>query len=75
MTTRVKKWKTPKWMLAYMKFLSHDATHNEDYMNCDGKDCNLFSNGPRAIVCSAACAEVVMLMRLYEAGSLTYPVK
>lgn len=39
-------------------------------MNCDGKNCNLAVNGPRAILCIAVRSQVMLLESLHEKGLL-----
>ena len=59
----------PKWMEEY-KFLFLDPQRVEEFMNCDGKNCNIVVNGPRALICQAVQAEVGLLEKLKAAGRL-----
>jgi len=40
-------------------------------MNCDGRDCNLVVNGPRALLCQSVASQVALLERLHGKGLLT----
>lgn len=64
-----KKWKTPKWMHVFALLIS-DFRGVEEAMNCDGRNCNVETNAPKAIMCAMLRSEVVMLMRLYNEGLL-----
>lgn len=68
-----KKWKMPKWMKAYRSSVS-DGDRIEEFMNCDGINCNILVNGPRALCCVSTTAQVSLLERLYKAGLLNGPV-
>lgn len=63
-----KKWVAPAWFEPYREFISDDRI--EEFMNCDSVNCNLFSNGPRALICCSVSAQVQMLERLQKAGML-----
>ena len=64
-----KNWKMPKWMEPYRSTLS-DPERVEEFMNCDGKNCNLFCNGPRALICCSVSSQVELLVRLHNKGLL-----
>lgn len=64
-----KKWTQPKWMGPYLKYVTGKDSVDE-YMNCDGVNCNVFCNAPRALICCQTAAQVGLLMRLREAGLL-----
>jgi hypothetical protein len=66
-----KKWKIPKWMYAYSKFV--DLSRAEEFMNCDGRDCNVFTNGPRALICLETTGKIQLLESLYSHGNLVMP--
>ena len=67
--SKQKRWTMPKWMEEY-KFLFLDPQRVEEFMNCDGKNCNIVVNGPRALICQGVQSEVMMLIRLKAARKL-----
>lgn len=66
----MKKWKMPKWAEPFRVFLNYNGWKPEEFMNCDGRDCNIVTNGPRAIMCATAQARMIMLIKLHEEGLL-----
>lgn len=68
METR-KKWKMPAWMRGYRKAVS-DGDRIEEFMNCDGVNCNVEVNSPRALCCVSTTAQVGLLIRLKNKGLL-----
>jgi len=66
-----KKWVEPGWMKAYHGLLNAGGWATpEEVMNCDGGDCNIVVNAPRALICNAMSSRVGLLMRLHAAGKL-----
>ena len=64
-----KKWKVPVWMKSY-SHLVPDFSRAEEFMNCDGVNCNIVTNAPRALMCAMLQARIELLSRLYENSSL-----
>ncbi len=69
MKTKSKKWTMPDWMKPYREMLS-EWEKPEEYMNCDGRDCNIFTNSPRALMCNSAQSQVQILYKLHKEGFL-----
>ena len=67
-----KKWTQPAWMAAYVPLIGNTGgwITPERAMNCDGQDCNIVVNGPRALLCTAVASQVTMLERLHAKGML-----
>lgn len=65
-----KKWKMPKWMESYREILNYNGWTPEKFMNCDGTDCNIVVNAPKAIMCTVATTRVQFLATLHEQGKL-----
>jgi hypothetical protein len=70
-----KNWTMPKWAEPYRPLLKYNGWEPEEFMNCDGANCNVFTNGPRAIMCTMAQARVEMLFTLHGKGLLSPVVK
>lgn len=71
MTKQAKEpWKRPEWMDKYVPHFSDTGgwMTPEDAINCDGKDCNFFSNSVRAALCIAVAAQTRLLLKLYKEG-------
>lgn len=64
-----KKWKVPVWMKPYTPYISNWERVME-FMNCDGQECNIVVNAPRALMCTALQTRIMFLVRLHEAGLL-----
>ena len=67
MTTQAKKkWIQPAWMAPYVELIGNTGgwITPEHAMNCDGRDCNIVVNAPRALLCTAVTSQVTMLERL-----------
>jgi hypothetical protein len=64
-----KKPKFPSVLIPYKQFLT-EPDRVEEYLGCDGRNCNIVVNGPRALLCQSANAETKILLRLHEAGLL-----
>lgn len=67
-----KPWSQPIWMAPYVELIGNTGgwITPEIAMNCDGRDCNLAVNGPRALLCAAVSSQVTMLQRLHARGLL-----
>ncbi len=65
-----KPWKTPEWMFPYLKHLFMSRQETEDSMNCDGSECNIEVNAPRALMCNMVQAKIRALCLLHVAGVL-----
>lgn len=70
MSKQKEPWKMPEWMAKYVPHLSDTGgwLTPELAINCDGKDCNMFANAPRAMLCCAVSAQTRLLMRLHKEG-------
>lgn len=68
MNAKTEPWKLPKWAEPYRAMLRFNGWEPEEYMNCDGGNCNIFVNGPRALMCATAVARLNMLFELHNAG-------
>lgn len=67
------RWMKPPWMVQrFVSLLGGCQGWNtpEHVMNCDGRDCNVIVNAPRALMCVTVAAQVQLLLRLREAGLL-----
>ena len=62
-------WKMPKWMEPYRSLLS-DPDRAEEAENCDGVNCNLVINGPKALIHCSISGQIAMLERLHIARLL-----
>ena len=64
-------------MEPYRKLIVNTGGNSvEDFMNCDGVNCNLFTNGIRALLCSSTTSQVSLLEQLKKAGMLAaQPIK
>jgi hypothetical protein len=62
-----KKWTMPEWMEPFRKFLT-EPDGAEEYKNCDGVNCNVVVNAPRALLCQTVSSEIGLLYRLHEEG-------
>jgi len=67
--TQKRRWKMPQWMEQY-RHLIFGKYRIEDFMSCDGVNCNIEVNAPRALLCTALQERVNMLMVLHKAGRL-----
>lgn len=69
-TKTKQKWIMPEWMAKYVEHFSNTGgwMKPEDAMNCDSKDCNMFANAPRAILCCSVAAQTRLLLRLHAKG-------
>lgn len=67
-----KKWTQPEWMDRYMEYVTGKENVDE-YMNCDGVNCNGVVNAPRALICCQTAAQVSLLHRLFAAQLLNGP--
>jgi hypothetical protein len=66
-----KKWVMPAWMEPYRSMIVNTGGNSvEEFMNCDSKNCNLFTNGVRALLCTATTSQVALLEQLHKAGKL-----
>ena len=68
-----KAWAQPAWMAPYVPLLVNTGgTFDDptDAMNCDGKNCNVIVNAPRAVLCTAVMSQVRLLEVLHEKGLL-----
>lgn len=63
---KCKKWKMPKWMEEFRECLNVP----EESMNCDGSDCSIFVNAPRALMCAIDQGKIGLLQSLYIDGRL-----
>lgn len=70
MKTKEKKWTMPGWMEAYRPLLDGGGYTCEEVMNCDGRDCNVIVNAPRAMMCAGLATKVQFLTRLQREGKL-----
>ena len=66
MKKNVKKWTMPEWMEPFRQFLT-EPDRAEEYKNCDGVNCNVVVNAPRALMCQTASSEIGLLYRLKKA--------
>ena len=64
-----KSFKVPKWMLAYKDHVC-DFGRAVEFMNCDGVNCNIQVNAPRALCCCSVQSQVGLLIRLHASGLL-----
>lgn len=62
----------PKWMEPYRQFL-REPDRAEEYMDCDGKNCNIVVNGPRALLCTGMHEQIGLLERLQKEKRLVKP--
>ena len=63
----------PEWMASYVPLLNTrggDWNTPEHAMNCDGKECNVVINAPRALLCTAMYSQTLLLLRLHKDGLL-----
>lgn len=67
MKTKRKKWSMPPWMESYRPLIN-EPDRVEEFMNCDGVNCNVLVNSPRALICCQVTAQVGILLKLYKAG-------
>ena len=65
-------WKAPAWLAPYVPLIGNASgwITPEHAMNCDGRDCNIVVNGPRALICTSVSSQVSLLERLYAKGLL-----
>lgn len=63
------KWSMPPWMEKYRPFLD-DPTRVEEFLSCDGVNCNVIVNAPRALLCQSMNSQVSLLERLKKGGML-----
>lgn len=63
-----KKWVMPEWMEKYRSLFCDPRI--EEWMNCDAKACNIQVNAPRALICLSVHAQVGLMTRLREGGSI-----
>lgn len=67
---KAKKWTMPKWMERYRPVLCY-GDRAEEFQNCDGKNCNVVVNAPRALFCQSTTSQISLLERLKKAGLLS----
>lgn len=62
------RWTQPAWMQPFVELIGNTGgwLTPEHAMNCDGRDCNLAVNGPRALTCVSVASQVNLLQRLHE---------
>lgn len=67
-----KPWSQPAWMAPYVEWIGNTGgwITPEHAMNCDGRDCNIVVNGPRALLCASVSSQVSLLTRLHARGLL-----
>ena len=68
----MKTWKQPGWMAPFVRHLGNTGgwITPDHAMNCDGRDCNVVVNAPRALLCTSVASQVALLGRLHRAGLL-----
>lgn len=62
-----KRWAMPVWMERHRSFLC-DGKRAEEFLNCDGVNCNVVVNAPRALLCQSMNSQVSLLERLKKEG-------
>ncbi|TAK59479.1 hypothetical protein [Methylobacter sp.] len=73
MKTATKKWTMPSWMEKYRTFLEQSGGYTcEEVMNCDGLNCNVVVNAPRAMMCAGLTTKIQFLTRLYQENHLIF---
>lgn len=65
-STAKPRWTQPTWMAPYVELIGNTGgwITPEHAMNCDGRDCNIVVNGPRALLCTAVASQVRLIERL-----------
>lgn len=67
MKKKIGKFIMPGWMENYRQYFT-EPNRVEEYANCDGVNCNIVVNGPRALMCQTSSSERGILFRLQKAG-------
>ena len=66
-------WRVPGWLRPYLPLLKNTGGTFDDptaAMNCDGRNCNVVINAPRALLCIAVQSQVKLLEDLHARGLL-----
>ena len=71
-----KPWTQPAWMAPYVDLIGNTGgwITPEHAMNCDGRDCNVLVNSPRALLCVSVSSQIGLLQRLHKRGALAEPL-
>lgn len=70
MKTKTEKWKMPDWMPKILVEMGYRVDEVYEAMHCNGRNCDVFVNAPRALLCIQRSTVAKTLLNLKQQGLL-----